>query len=47
MSGGLMKACSEGTTLPNFWMEHAVGEKISTATIIKASGEAVRYFFKK
>ncbi|MBA4321664.1 MAG: hypothetical protein C0408_02485 [Odoribacter sp.] len=47
MSAGLMKACSEGTTLPDLWMEHAVGEKISTADVIKASAEAVTYFSKK
>ena len=47
MSAGLMKACSEGNTLPDLWMEHAVGEKISTAAVIKSSGEAVKYFSKK
>ena len=47
MSSGLMKACSEGNTLPDLWMERATGKKISASPVIRASYEAVEYYSKK
>jgi hypothetical protein len=38
---GLKKACSEGQTLPEFWMKHAVGEPISIVPLMKTAKEAI------
>ena len=41
LAEGLKTACKEGNTLPNLWMEHAVGEKISLDPILKTANKAV------
>lgn len=42
LAGGLKKACQEGNTLPELWMEHAVGRDLSLEPLLKAAREAVR-----
>jgi hypothetical protein len=41
---GLARACAEGNTLPDLWMNRAVGENISIQPLLKATGTAVEYF---
>jgi hypothetical protein len=38
---GLKKACSEGQTLPELWMEHAAGKAISLEPLLKTAKEAI------
>lgn len=44
ISEGLKKACAEGNTLPELWMERAVGESLSTEPILVATRNALVYF---
>jgi hypothetical protein len=44
LATSLRLACREGNTLPELWMERAVGEGISTKALLVASKEAVKYF---
>ncbi len=43
----LRNACKEGNTLPEIWMEKAVGKPISIKPITQASEQAVKYFLGK
>ena len=42
LSGGLKNACREGNTLPELWMNHAVGEGISLDPLLIATRKAIR-----
>ncbi len=41
LAEGLKDACLEGNTLPDLWMEHAVGQKISPDPLLKTARKAV------
>ena len=41
---GLSRACAEGNTLPDLWMNRAVGRDISVQPMLDATGKAVRFF---
>jgi hypothetical protein len=41
---GLARACGEGNTLPDLWMNKAVGKNISIQPLLRATGEAVEFF---
>ena len=41
LAGGLKKACGEGLTLPELWMEHASGKALSTEPLLRTAREAV------
>jgi oligoendopeptidase F len=41
LAGGLKKACSEGNTLPELWMQNAVNQGISLDPLLKAARVAV------
>jgi len=44
LAEGLKEACKEGETIPELWMEKAVGGAISLKPVIDASYEAIRFF---
>jgi hypothetical protein len=44
MAGILKNACREGNTLPEIWMEKAVGRPVSIEPLMEASRKAIRYF---
>jgi hypothetical protein len=41
LAGGLKKACREGSTLPELWMEHASGKVLSTEPLMRTAREAI------
>jgi hypothetical protein len=41
LAGGLKKACTEGLTLPELWMEHASGKTLSTEPLLRTAREAL------
>jgi hypothetical protein len=41
LAGGLKKACLEGETLPELWMERAVGTGLSIEPLLKTAREAL------
>jgi hypothetical protein len=41
LSSGLKKACLEGLTLPQLWMEHATGKEMSMEPILRTAKEAI------
>ena len=41
LAEGLKRACSEGNTLPELWMKHAVGQGISLDPLLKTAREAI------
>jgi len=41
LSSGLKKACLEGLTLPQLWMEHATGREMSMEPILRTAREAI------
>ncbi len=44
LAEGLKKACAEGQTLPELWMENATGEGISLDPLLKNAREAIKLF---
>lgn len=42
LASGLEKACREGLTLPELWMEHAVDNGLSIEPLLKTAKEAIR-----
>lgn len=44
LARGLKEACKEGNTLPELWIEHAVGQKLSLEPLLKTAKEAVVRF---
>ncbi len=44
LARGLKKACMEGNTLPELWMEHAVGQKLSLDPLLRTAKEAIVRF---
>lgn len=43
----LKTACKEGNTLPDLWMEKAVGSPVSLDPLVSASNKAIEYFNKE
>lgn len=41
---GLANACAEGRTLPDLWMQRAVGQDISIDPLLTAADDAIQYF---
>lgn len=44
---GLAHACAEGNTLPDLWMDRAVGETMSVKPLLRAAGEAASFFMNR
>jgi len=44
LASGLRRACSEGRTLPDLWLENATGKPVTIEPILNASREAITYY---
>ena len=42
LANGLKTACKEGNTLPDLWMQHAVGQGVSLEPLLRTAKEAVQ-----
>ena len=46
LADGLKKSCREGITIPELWIQKAIGKDFSTAILVEDANEAIRFFNK-